>query len=54
LFWVPILLIKGLKGESSEGFPYGLKYLDQKSALLVVAEKLNMFRIYKLSRPPLQ
>jgi hypothetical protein len=57
LFWVPMMRIKGLsKKKFREGqvFIFDIKYVDQKNAFLILAEKLNSYKIYSISRPAMQ
>lgn len=54
LFCLPMARLKGL---SSKQFPdepgliYGVNILDQQNALLVVADDLNTYNVYRITRP---
>jgi hypothetical protein len=54
VFCLPVLHIKGLPQEDySDGvsFIYGVRYLDDRRALLIVGETLNSYKVYSLIRP---
>jgi hypothetical protein len=55
IFWVPVLHFEGLTSGVPDGrdFLFEVKYVDQRNALLVVAETANSFKVYSITRPPL-
>lgn len=57
VFYLPMLHIKGLPQEDYKdgvSFIYGLKYFDDRRALLIVGETLNSYKVYSLTRPAMQ
>jgi len=57
VFWVPVLHFEGLANSifpDGRDFLFEVKYVDERNAFLVVAEKLNGIKVYSITRPPLE